>query len=234
VFLEGGALFHHNLNQVQDGHTGVEHSLPCGNVYDDVIQFWRQTEAPGYTPTLVVAFGGLWAEAYWYEATNVWENERLQAFHPPLTLEARTRRRDLVPPEEWNEHIRTGATAKELLELGVPVSLGAHGQMNGLDAHWELWSFGQGGMSRTRRWQVATIHGARNLGMDHEIGSLEVGKLADLIVLERNPLDDLRNSEHIRWTMVNGRLFDARTLDEVGNHPRERTPFWWEEGGSGR
>ena len=232
VFLEGGALFHHNMNQVQDGHTSVEHSLPLRSIYDDVRQFWGAA-GTGYTPTLVVAFGGRNAEAYWYEATNVWENERLQAFHPPLTLEARTRRRELVPPEE-NEHIQTAATARELLELGVPVSLGAHGQMNGLDAHWELWSFGQGGMSPHQALAVATIHGARNLGMDHEIGSLEVGKLADLVVLERNPLDDLRNSEQIRWTMVNGRLFDARTLDEVGNHPRARTPFWWEDGGWGR
>jgi imidazolonepropionase-like amidohydrolase/Tol biopolymer transport system component len=229
VFLEGGALFHHNMNQVQDGHTSVEHSLPIRSVYDDVLQFWGAA-GTGYTPTLVVAFGGRNAEAYWYEATNVWENERLQAFHPPLTLEARTRRRELAPAEE-NEHIRTAATARELMEVGVPVSLGAHGQMNGLDAHWELWSFGQGGMPPHQALEVATLSGARNLGMDHEIGSIEVGKLADLVVLERNPLDDLRNSESIRWTMVNGRLFDARTLDEVGNHPRERAPFWWEDWG---
>ena len=229
VVLEGGALFQHNMNQIQDGHTGVEHSLPLEAVYDDVLQFWGSSGA-GYTPTLTVAFGGLYGENYFYQTDNVWENERLQAFSPPLAIESRSRRRTMVPDDEFN-HMRTAAAARDLLEAGVNVNLGAHGQRNGLDAHWELWSFGQGGMTPHQALQVATLNGARYLGMEADLGSLKEGKLADLIVLEANPLDDLRNSEQIRWTMVNGRLFDARTMDEVGNHPREREPFYWEEWG---
>ena len=229
VVLEGGALFQHNMNQIQDGHTGVEHSLPLEAVYDDVLQFWGSSGA-GYTPTLTVAFGGLYGENYFYQHDNVWENERLQTFSPPLAVEARSRRRTMVPEEEFN-HIRTASVAGDLLRAGVNVNLGAHGQRNGLDAHWELWSFGQGGMTPLEAIRVATLNGARYLGMDADLGSLEEGKLADLIVLEANPLDDLRNSEEIRWTMVNGRLFDARTMNEVGNHPREREPFYWEEWG---
>jgi imidazolonepropionase-like amidohydrolase/Tol biopolymer transport system component len=229
VVLEGGALFHHNMNQVQDGHTGIEHSLPQAAIYDDVRQFWGATGV-GYTPTIVVAFGPLWAENYFYHATNVWENERLMTFNPPLGVEARSRRRVQAPEEEWG-HVQTAQVARELLEAGVLVNLGAHGQRNGLDAHWELWSFGQGGMTPHQALRVATLNGARYLGLDGEIGSLEVGKLADLIVLERNPLEDLRNSEHVRFTMVNGRVFDARRMDEVGNHPRERRGFYWEDWG---
>ncbi len=226
VVLEGGALFQHNMSMVQDGHTGIEHSLPLEAVYDDVLQFWAGSDT-GYTPTLVVSFGPYYGENYFYYHDNVWENERLQTFSPPLTVEARARRRTAVPDEEWG-HIKTAEVARDLLREGVLVNLGAHGQRNGIDAHWELWSFGLGGMTPMEALRVATINGATYLGLDHEIGSLEVGKLADLIVLEENPLDDLRNSEHIRWTMINGRLFDARTLDEVGNHPREREPFHWE------
>jgi imidazolonepropionase-like amidohydrolase/Tol biopolymer transport system component len=229
VVLEGGALFHHNMNMIQDGHTGIEHSLPIEAVYDDVLQFWGQG-GTGYTPTLTVAFGGLWGENYFYQNTDVWANERLATFNPPLVLEAASRRRTMAPEEEFN-HIRTASAARDLLEAGVLVNLGAHGQRNGIDAHWELWSFGQGGMTPHQALQVATINGARYLGLDGDLGSLEPGKLADLIVLEGNPLEDLRNSEHIRWTMVNGRLFDARTLDEVGNHPRAREPFYWEDWG---
>jgi Tol biopolymer transport system component/imidazolonepropionase-like amidohydrolase len=226
VVPEGGATFMHNLNMVADGHTGVEHSLSVENLYDDVIQYWRQTEV-GLTPTLVVAYGGLWGEEYWYSKTNVWENERLVQFAPPLQIEARSRRRLQVPDEEWN-HIRISAHTNELYQAGVGVQLGAHGQQQGIDAHWELWNFGLGGMPNHDALRVATIEGARYLGMDAHIGSLEVGKLADLIVIDGNPLEDLRSSEFVRWTMVNGRLFDARTMDEVGNEPAPRGTFWWE------
>ncbi|TVP44020.1 MAG: amidohydrolase [Gemmatimonadales bacterium] len=229
VVPEGGATFMHNLTMVADGHTGIEHSLPVENVYDDVIQYWSQTEV-GLTPTLVVAYGGLWGEEYWYSKTNVWENERLLQFSPPLQIEARSRRRMQVPDEEWN-HIRISAHTNRLFQAGVPVQLGAHGQQQGLDAHWELWNFGLGGMPNHDALRVATIQGARYLGMDGDLGSLEVGKLADLIVLDANPLEDLRNSEQVRYTMVNGRLFDAATMNEIGNHPGERGRFWWEDWG---
>jgi len=226
VVLEGGALFHHNMSMIQDGHTGIEHSLPLAAVYDDVRQFWAGS-GTGYTPTLVVAFGPIWGENYFYAQDAVWENERLLAFNPQGSIDARARRRITVPDEEWG-HIETARVAAELSREGVLVNLGAHGQRNGLDAHWELWSFGLGGMTPLEALRVATLNGATYLGLDHEIGSLEPGKLADLLVLEANPLDDLRNSERIRWTMINGRLFDARTMDEVGNHPTPRLPFWWE------
>ena len=229
VVPEGGALFQHNMNMVVDGHTGIEHSLSVENVYDDVVQMWSGSDA-GLTPTLVVAYGGLWGEEYWYSRTNVWENERLAAFTPPLQLEARSRRRMQVPYEEWN-HIRIAAHTNKLYQAGVGVQLGAHGQRSGLDGHWELWNFGLGGMPNHDALKVATIEGARYLGMDGDLGSLEPGKLADLVVLERNPLDNLRNSTSIRWVMVNGRLFDAATMTQVGNHPRERGPFFWEDWG---
>lgn len=229
VVPEGGALFHHNMNMIADGHTGIEHSLSVEDVYDDVLQFWSASEA-GITPTLVVAFGGLWGEEYWYSKTDVWANERLANFNPPLTVEARARRAMQVPDEEWG-HILTAQHTNKLYQAGIGVQLGAHGQRQGLDAHWELWNFGLGGMPNHDALKVATIEGARYLGMDEHIGSLEEGKLADLIVLDANPLDDLQNSESIRWTMVNGRLFDAFTMDEVGNHPQPRNPFYWEDWG---
>jgi Tol biopolymer transport system component/imidazolonepropionase-like amidohydrolase len=226
VVPEGGSFFQHNMNMIVDGHTGIEHAVPVVPLHRDVLQLWGATEV-GYTPTLVVGYGGLWGENHFYQTTNVWENERLLAFNPRQTIDARSRRRVMVPEDEFH-HIRLAEAAKALTDHGVRVNLGAHGQLQGLAAHWELWSFVQGGMTELEALRAATLNGAWYLGLDRDIGSLQQGKLADLVVLDANPLEDIRNSEAIRYVMVNGRLFDAMTMNEVGNHPSERAPFFWE------
>ena len=226
VVPEGGSLYEHNMTMVVDGHTGVEHSIPVQKAYDDTIQLWSQTKV-GYTPTLIVGYGGLWGENYWYAKTNVWEDARLNAFVPRRIIDSRSRRRTLAPEDEWN-HIDNARIVKRLNDAGVSVQLGAHGQRESLGAHWELWMFVQGGMSPLQAIRAATINGARYLGLDKDIGSLEPGKLADLVVLDANPLENIRNSESVRTVVVNGRVFDAATMNETGNHPRTRQPLWFE------
>lgn len=213
VVPEGGALFQHNMTMVVDGHTGIEHSLSVENIYDDVIQLWSQQKDVGYTPTLVVAYGGIQGENYWYNHTDVWKNERLTRWVPRQVLEPRSRRREKAPEGDYN-HIRIAKGAAQLQEAGVGVQLGAHGQREGLGAHWELWSFVQGGMSEHNALRAATLDGARYLGMDKDIGSIEPGKLADIVILDHNPLEDIRNSEFVSGVMINGRLFDAETMQE--------------------
>lgn len=227
VVPEGGSLFEHNMNMVVDGHTGIEHAIPVPNLYQDAVQLWAATEV-GYTPTLVVGYGGIWGENYWYQHTNVWENERLMTFVPRFEVDPRARRRMMVPEEEFN-HINIARACKKLSDAGVSVQVGAHGQREGLAAHWEMWMLEQGGMSPLEALRAGTRNGAAYLGMDSELGSIEAGKLADLLVLEENPLENLRNSENILYTVVNGRVYDARTMDQVGNHPAERGKFFWEE-----
>jgi imidazolonepropionase-like amidohydrolase/Tol biopolymer transport system component len=230
VVPEGGSLFQHNMAMVVDGHTGVEHSLPVARIYADVLQLWSKSKA-GYTPTLGVAYGGLNGELYWYEKTNVWENPRLMSFVPRRVVDAASRRRQMAPEEEYN-HFAAAQATRQLNDVGVSVQLGAHGQREGLAAHWELWMFGQGGMKPLQALRAGTLSGAQYLGLDKDIGSLEAGKLADLIVLDKNPLEDLRNTDSVRYTMVNGRLFDAATMNEVSPQPRPRAKFFFErEGG---
>src|SRR5699024_11473629 len=123
---------------------------------------------------------------------------------PRSVIDSRSHHRTMIPQEEYeNDHIKSAATAKNLLRKGVNVNLGAHGQLQGLGAHWELWMMKQGGMTNMEALQVATINGARYLGMDHALGSIEEGKLADLIVIDGNPLEDIRATEKVTYTMIN-------------------------------
>ncbi|MEX2594847.1 MAG: amidohydrolase family protein [Anditalea sp.] len=228
VVPEGGSTFFHNMSMIMDGHTGIEHNIPVAPLYKDIIELWSASDV-GYTPTLIVNYGGLNAEYYWYQKTKVWENEKLLQYTPRGIIDARSRHRTMVPDEEYeNSHILTSKAVTALANAGVKINLGAHGQLQGLGAHWELWSLQQGGMSNMQTLQTATINGANYIGAGNDIGSLKVGKLADLIVLDKNPLEDIRNSETILYTMVNGRLYNTETMNEIGNEPKKRKKFYWE------
>ena len=231
VVPEGGSLFQHNMTQVVDGHTGIEHAIPLARMYKDVAQMWSASEVH-YTPTLVVGYGGIWGENYWYDTTDIYNNKRLTSFLPPEMLDGRSRRRTKAPLEEYN-HFRIAEMCKMLSDAGVNVNVGAHGQREGLGAHWELWMLGQGGMTPMEALQSATITGAKYLGLDGDIGSIESGKLADILVLGANPLDDLFNSQSIEMVILNGRVYDAETMDEMGATPKKRPPLFWKNGHHG-
>lgn len=231
VVPEGGSTFFHNMTMIFDGHTGIEHNIPIAPAYKDIHELWSNSNT-GYTPTLIVNYGGLNAEYYWYQKTKVWENEKLLKYYPRSIIDSRSRHRTIVPDEEYeNGHILVAKTCKSLSDAGVKVNLGAHGQLQGLGAHWELWSLQQGGMTNHEALRAATLNGADYIGMASDIGSLEVGKLADLIIMDDNPLDDIRNTETIVYVMINGRIYDTETMNEVGNYNTERGAFYWENPG---
>ncbi len=228
VVPEGGSNFFHNITMVIDGHTGIEHNIPVTPVYKDVLEIWGKS-GTGYTPTLIVNYGGLNGEFYYYERDNVWENERLLRFTPRAIIDGRSRHRMKIPQEEYeNGHILVAETAKALNDVGVKVNMGAHGQLQGLGAHWETWMLAAGGMTNMEALKAATINPAIYIGAGNDIGSLKKGKLADLLILNKNPLDDIENTESIEMVMVNGRLYEAETMNEVGTRKKERMPFWWE------
>ena len=227
VVPEGGSLFHQNMSMLVDGHTTIEHSIPLDRLYDDVHQLWAQTKV-AYTPTLIVAFGGAFGENYWYQESPVWSDPILTQYVPRRALDARARRPVTAPMEEWN-HIAVAREARILAEKGVSVQIGAHGQREGLGAHWELWGFVQGGMTPLQALRTGTLNGARALGMDKDVGSLEVGKLADMVVMNANPLDNIRNTTAIAYTVINGRVYDNH-MNEVGRRNKPRQPFWFASG----
>jgi imidazolonepropionase-like amidohydrolase/Tol biopolymer transport system component len=227
VVPEGGSLLYHDLTMITDGHTTIEHSLPVARIYQDVIDLWTGTKV-GYTPTLIVGFGGLSGEYYWYERTNVWEHQRLLTYTPREIVDARSRRRIKAAGDDDFNHIAISRHAGQLQDAGVLINVGAHGQLQGLGAHWEMWMMAQGGMTPIEALATATINPAKSLGLDRELGSLEPGKLADLVVLDSNPLENIQNTDSVAMVMVNGRLFDAATLNEVSSGTRRRGAFYWE------
>ncbi|MEH6585777.1 MAG: amidohydrolase family protein [Halioglobus sp.] len=223
---EGGALYHQDMNLLADGITGIEHNVPTMKMYADVNQFWAQSGA-GYTPTLVVTFGGLTAEDYYYQNTEVWKHPILSRFVPPSLLRAQSVRRVMAPEDEFRDD-DAAAAAKQLLDRGINVNIGAHGQREGLGSHWEIWSFARGGFSPMEALSTATINPARYLKMDADIGSIEKNKLADLLILDANPLENIRNTDKISHVMANGRLYEARSLKQVHTGDSELKPFYWQ------
>ena len=223
--LEGGLDFKMNLTTVIDGYPGSEHSYPILPLYKDAVQLISQSGIT-YTPTLLVSYGGPWSENFFYERYDIHDNPKVRRFMPHDEIDQRAERRPWFRESEY-VFPRIAASANSILQAGGHIGLGGHGQMDGLGDHWELWAMAAGGMSNHDVLRVATIHGANAIGMEQDLGSLEPGKLADLIVLDSNPLEDIHNTNTVRYVMKNGRLYEGDTLNEVW--PRQRTlpRMWW-------
>ena len=234
---EGGLDMKYDLEMIVDGYPGLEHSFPIFPIYRDVVQLTAHTRV-AYTPTLLVSFGGPFGENWFFTRENPHDDPKLQRFTPHSELDRVTRRRgDGVDagPGGWfrdEEYVfrQHAEGVKAIVEAGGLAGVGSHGQLQGLGYHWELWAMQSGGLSEHDALRVATILGAESIGLGDDLGSIAPGKLADLVVLEGNPLDDIRETSRIRYVMRNGRLYDADTLDE--RWPRERPlpkPAWVED-----
>jgi imidazolonepropionase-like amidohydrolase len=125
------------------------------------------------------------------------------------------------------EYPAGAASARDIVKAGGKLGIGGHGELQGLSFHWQMWSLQSGGMSNLEILRAATLNGAEAIGLARDLGSLEAGKLADLVVLTKDPLEDIQNSTSIRFVMKNGELFDGDTLNEVWPNQRTLGPFWW-------
>jgi hypothetical protein len=243
VDVEGESNYFNNITMILDGQTNLQHNLPVANYYDDVVQLFKHSQTPN-TPTLIVNFGELMGENYIYQHTRVWDDPKAQIYvqvttsgysplgtpyySPPYVRGMSTIH---AADELYDIGFRSTARAvKKLDDAGVIINAGSHGQVTGIAQHWEMWLLSEGGMSNMHVLRASTLNGAKTLGLDEQIGSLHVGKLADLIVLDKNPLEDIHNTNTVRYTMMNGRLYCSLAMNEIGNYDRPRTKFFWEVG----
>jgi hypothetical protein len=224
--LEAGLDFKKNLTEAMDGYAGTEHSYPIAPLANDVVRLIAESGIV-YTPTLLVLYGGPFAENYWYQRYDVTTDAKLNRFTPRNEILQRGRRR----PGWWSEnqfaHPLIAAQAKKIIDAGGKVGIGSHGQLQGLGYHWEMWTLASGGTRPLDVLRAATVMGADAIGLGKDLGTVDAGKLADLVVLDANPLADIKNTNTVRYVMKNGRLYDGNTLDEVWPRQKPLERGWW-------
>lgn len=228
VTTEGGSDLKMNLSLMIDGFTGIEHALPQPRLYRDVVQLAGQMKL-SYTPTLLVTYGGPFGENQFYTQANPFRDKKLRRFTPLDQLEQRALRRPWFHPAEYVTD-KVAASAWAIQQAGGQIGVGAHGQLQGLGFHWELWALSQGGMKNIDALRIATVGGARMLGIQQDLGSIARGKLADLLVLEADPSKNLTDTLSLEYVVKGGVVYEAATLNEVWPEPGERAPGWWERG----
>jgi Tol biopolymer transport system component/imidazolonepropionase-like amidohydrolase len=225
---EGALDMKLDLSQMIDGFTGSEHSLPIQPLYKDVTQFVAKSRT-FYTPTTLVAYGAPWSENYYFETTaKLHDDPKMRRFIPHELYDTMVRRRGqwFLPEEYGHQGIAKGVA--DIVHAGGRVGLGSHGQFQGLGAHWEIWNLQSGGLTPHETLRVATIFGAEALGLQKDVGSIDKGKLADLLVLDKNPLTDIHNTLSIKYVMKNGELYQADTLDRIWPTAKKlEKQYWW-------
>ena len=226
--IEGSLDLKLNLTQMADGYSGQEHSLPIMPLYKDVVEFVARTKT-FYTPTILVAYGAPWSENFYFESENVVADQKLKRWVPWELLDNMVRRRaQWFLPEEYG-HAAIAKGVADIVRAGGKAGLGSHGQLQGLGAHWETWNLQSGGLTPHETLRVVTLFGAEAIGLQQDVGSLETGKMADLIVLDRNPLENIKNTNSIRYVMKNGELYEGDTLNMIWPEQKPLPKqFWWD------
>ncbi|WP_236636890.1 amidohydrolase family protein [Sinomicrobium soli] len=223
---EGNLDMKLNLTEILDGYPGHEHAYPVFPFYKDYITFVAESGI-AFTSALLLGYGGPNAENLFYETEDVLGDSKLKTFSPKVYIDQKARRR-----RSWfarGEYVfkRQGQVIGNVLHAGGLPAIGGHGMLQGLGYHWELWLNKADNISNLEVLQMATINGARAIGLDEDLGSVTEGKIADLVVMNKNPLEDIRNTNTIEYVIKNGRVYEAETLKEIMPDTRKAPTYYW-------
>ena len=215
---------HHALGFALDGHTGMEHSLQYMPIYSDVAKFFGKLGFVYSPQPFLQGYMHLTSADYWTTQADLWNEPRARRWVPWQKLATR-KTHDGRPRHEFSDPVIVKG-AKEIVEQGGFAVIGGHGEVAGASTQWDAWAYAEA-MEPMQVVETATLSGAYFLGLEQDLGSIEVGKIADLLVLNSNPLDDIRSTADIQYVMHDGRLSSPETLDEVWPDERPYGPMPW-------
>lgn len=225
VTTEGATADKLDLTQIQDGIPGAEHALPAAPLYRDIVQLIARSGV-SYNATLMVNGGG---QDYFVVEKRPNADPKLNRFAPRFVVEMKTRKRSWKEGSDYLFPVYAEGAAR-VARAGGLVGMGSHGEIPGLGFHWEMEAHVMGGMRPIEALRAATLGSARAIGREADFGSLEVGKVADLVILDHDPTADIRNTLSISRVIQGGRLYDADTLDQLWPTPRRfPRPWYWDD-----
>ena len=214
----------YTIGMMMDGQTGFEHPMTYLPMYRDLSTFLGQAES-AYSPTFVVGGIGPWNEEFFFAEQEVWLDPKQREWLPWRQVIPHMRRRWERPDTDYTYPL-IALGMMDVIEAGGWGAIGSHGQAHAIASHWEVWMI-EAAAGPMAALEVASLHGAVFLGAQEDIGSIEVGKLADVLVLNSNPLDNIRNTTDIMYVVQGGIVRDGLTLDEVWPNQVPYGEHWW-------
>ncbi len=210
---EGALSYRFGLTGILDGFSGVEHFTPPMAPFKDYVELSARSGTSS-TLTLMITHGGLPADRVFMARADAMNDQKYADFVPEWFREMRFANAPAAPFCDYTYGM-IGAGALKVHRAGGVVGLGAHGDIPGLGTQWELQAYVESGWTPGEALWAATMGSAQTIARDHALGSLEAGKFADLVILNTNPLADIKNTLDIRYVMKNGRLYEPGTLAEA-------------------
>jgi len=208
--------FDRAMTSIVDGYSGGEHSYLPIPFFRDVEEMMRQS---GYvwTPNIVISSGSVSSDHLPPATSNPesHNNPRNQGSNSnDAALDGYGRRLQQEYRLPVHRASRVANQAGSASEVGISVGVSGH-SMPGAGLHAEMWHLSKAGMPIPDVLRAATTGNAEKLGLDQYLGSLEPGKIADILVLEGDPSADIENAKAVKLTIQGGRIFDAAKKVEI-------------------